>query len=370
VSAWEWSGAIGIVLGVVSFGFTFLLIIGLQYRRYGRFTGLRLLGAAAVNIYLTTLIAYTLLPLPSSREAVCAPILQLVPFHFVRDIATDTAGDGVMATLTSQAVLQVVFNVLLFVPFGVIVRGFFSRGLLATVAAGFAASVIIEVTQYTADWGLYSCPYRVADIDDVLTNTVGAMVGALLGPVMLGWMPRQRQLLAHRAAPRPVTVRRRWLGMAIDLALFGALSFIITLPYSLLWILTTGAVAESPDVIGATLGTLVPAIIVFIVPAVRGTGASIGQSAVWLAPQWRSGPSLGRRVARAVSVGGSYGVLVFVSQLSLPVSGAAAFLSILLLVVNLAAVPLTRDAAGLSGLLTGAVMRDERTLQRKGDDVA
>jgi glycopeptide antibiotics resistance protein len=363
VSTWEWSGEIGIILGVVTFGFTFLLIIGLQYRRYGRFTGLRLLGAAAVNIYLTTLIAYTLLPLPSSRETVCAPTLQLVPFHFVSDIMKDTSGDGVLATLASQATLQVVFNILLFVPFGVIVRGFFSRGLRATVAAGFAASVIIELTQYTADWGLYSCPYRVADIDDVLTNTIGAMIGAILGPVMLGWMPRQQQLLAHRAAPQPVTLRRRWLGMAIDLALFGTLSFILTLPYNLLWILTTGAVAKPPDVMGAALGALVPAIIVFIVPAVRGTGASIGQSAVWLAPQWRTSPSFRRRIARAFSVGGSYGILVFISQLQLPVSGVAAFVSILLLLVNLAAVPLSRDAAGLSGLLTGAVMRDQRTLR-------
>ena len=360
MSNWGWSGGVGIVFGVVSFGLSFFLIVAVQYRRFGRFTGLRLLGAGAVSIYLTTLVAYTLLPLPTSRERVCAPTLQLVPFQFVSDIVTDTAGDGLLAILTSQAMLQVVFNVLLFVPLGVIVRGFFSRGLGTSVLVGLVASVLIEATQYTGIWGLYACPYRVADIDDVLTNTLGAVIGALLGPVVLGWMPGQRALAATRATPRPVTIRRRWLGMAIDLVLFGALGSALTIPYVLIWIATTGAAPDAPDPARTALGTLVPALVVFVIPALRGTGASLGQSAVWLAPRWRAHPTLGRRIARALTVGGAYGVLLFVSDLTLLLSGTAAFLAHLLLVADFVAVPFTPGAAGLSGILTGATMRDQR----------
>jgi len=367
VSEWSWSAEIGILFGVVSFGLTFFLIIAVQYRRYGRFTWLRLLGAGAVSVYLTTLVAYTLLPLPVSRGKVCAATLQLVPFHFVSDIVSDTAGDGVLGTLTNTATLQVVFNVLLFIPLGIIVRGFFSRGLRMTVLIGLATSVLIEVTQYTGIFGLYSCPYRVADVDDVLTNTLGAVIGGLLGPVVLAWMPRERELRAARATPRPVTVWRRWLGMAIDWALFGALGFALVTPYSLVWIVMTGSAPDQPDAVNAALNALVPGLIVFMVPALRGTGASLGQSAVWLAPRWPVEASLGRRsigrrLARAVSVGGLYSVLMFITGIGTAAADWANLVAGLLLFADFVAVPLTREHGGLSGLITGAVMRDQREL--------
>lgn len=360
MGSWGWSAGIGIVFGVLSFALSFFLIIAVQYRRYGRFTGRRLLGAAAVSVYLTTLVAYTLLPLPISQSATCAPTLQPVPFAFVSDVVRETAGDGLLSTLTSRAILQVVFNVLLFIPLGVIVRGFFSRGVGVTVLAGFVASVLVEITQYTGIWGLYSCPFRVADVDDLLTNTVGTVIGALLGPVVLGWMPRQRELAALRATPRPVTVRRRWLGMAIDLALFGAAGAALTIPYVLLWIAATGTTPEEPDLVRNALGTLVPAVIVFVLPALLGAGASLGQSAVWLAPRWRAEPSTARRIARSASTGGTYGVLLFVADLAGPVAGFAGLLATLVVIAAFIAVPLTRDAAGLSGVLTRATMRDQR----------
>jgi hypothetical protein len=294
---------------------------------------------------------------------VCSPQIQLVPFHFLSDIARDTAGDGVLATLTNTATLQVVFNVLLFVPFGIIVRGFYSRGLAVTVIAGLAASVLIEATQYTAIWGVYSCSYRLADVDDVMTNTLGALVGALLGPVVLAWMPRERALKAARATPRPVTVWRRWLGMAIDLALFSAIGTALVIPYRLLLIATTGTVPDTPGALEAALGALVPALLVFVLPAARRTGASLGQSAVWLSPHWSRPTSAVLRMLRAASVGGFYGVLVFASRLDWPVAEAAGVASSLLLLVALVAVPLTRERAGLSGLVTGAVMHDERAVE-------
>jgi glycopeptide antibiotics resistance protein len=361
MSTWTWSAEIGVLFGVVAFSLIFFPVVALQYRRFGRFTALRLLGAAAVSIYLTTLAAYTLLPLPSSQGRECEPQIQLVPFHFLSDIATDTAGDGVLATLASPAMLQVVFNVLLFMPLGIIARGFYSRGLASTVLIGVAASVFIEATQYTAIWGLYRCSYRLADVDDVLTNTLGMLLGGLLAPLVLSWMPRERALRATRGTPRPVTARRRWLGMAIDLALLHIIGGALDIAYRIVLLATVGDGPDRPDAVDAALGALVPALLVFIVPAARRTGASLGQTAVWLVPQWPRPVSAARRMLRAASVGGLYGALLFVSRLDLPVAApVAGGIAALLLVAAAVAVPLTREAAGLSGLLTGAVMRDER----------
>jgi glycopeptide antibiotics resistance protein len=360
---WAWSAEIGILFGVMGFALIFFPIVALQYRRFGRFTGLRLLGAAAVSIYLMTLIAYTLLPLPTSQERTCAPQIQLVPFHFISDIATDTAGDGPLAALTNPATLQVVFNVLLFVPLGVIVRGFYSRGLPTTTFVGLAAFVVIEATQYTAIWGLYSCSYRLADVDDVLTNTLGAVLGGLLGPVVLGWMPRERALRATRQTPRPVTVRRRWLGMAIDLALFHAVGGALVVAWRVVLLATVGSVPERPGVVEAVLGGIVPALVVFIVPATRRTGASLGQTAVWLAPRWPGPVSPVHRMLRAASVGGLYGLLVSVSRLPLAGVEVVSVAANLLLLTAALSVPLSRDAAGLSARLAGATMLDERAVE-------
>jgi glycopeptide antibiotics resistance protein len=361
MSAWTWSAEIGILFGVVAFALIFFPVIAVQYRKYGRFTALRLLGAGAASVYVTTLIAYTLLPLPISRETACTPQLQLVPFHFVADIAAENPGSGVLALLTSRATLQVVFNVVLFVPLGIIARGFFSRTLPVTIALGVGTSLFIEATQYTGVWGIYSCAYRLADVDDVLTNSLGALIGGVVAPTVLAWMPQERALRATRGVARPVTVWRRWLGMAIDLALFSALGSVLVVCYRIAELAITGTVPAEPGVVEAALGSLVPAILVFVAPAVRGTGASLGQTAVWLVPYWGRPVPAWRRMLRAASVGGLYGVLVFASRLPDPIDAAAAASTALLLAAFIA-VPLTHQAAGLSGLVVHAVMRDEREL--------
>jgi glycopeptide antibiotics resistance protein len=362
MTVWGWSAEIGMLFGFLLFAFLFFPIVAVQYRKYGRFIGLRLLGAGAVAVYLSTVVAYTLLPLPTSTDKVCSPSVQLVPFHFVSDIARETAGVGLLGTLTSFATLEVVFNVLLFVPLGVIVRGFFLRGLPSTIGIGFAASLLIELTQYTGIWGIYSCAYRLADVDDVMTNTLGAVIGAVLGPVVLAWMPGERALRAARGNPRPVTVWRRWLGMAIDLALFSAIGTAFVITYRLVLLAATGQVPAVPGAFEAALGSLLPALLVFVLPATRRTGASLGQTAVWLRPHWAHQVSVARRVLRATSIGGVYGLLVFVSRLSLPVATTAGFLATLLLIAALISVPLTRNRAGLSGILSGASIEDERAI--------
>lgn len=79
--------------------------------------------------------------------------------------------------------VNVAGNVVMFLPVGgLMVLAFGLRWWRAT-AAGAAISVAIEVTQLTALG-------RSADIDDVLLNTVGAGLGALVGVVLLRWTTR------------------------------------------------------------------------------------------------------------------------------------------------------------------------------------
>jgi VanZ family protein len=68
-------------------------------------------------------------------------------------------------------------NVLMFVPFGVLV-GLLVRRAWLVVALGCALSLLIETSQ-----ALF-LPTRVADPRDVVMNTLGAAVGVLLVPTV------------------------------------------------------------------------------------------------------------------------------------------------------------------------------------------
>ena len=70
---------------------------------------------------------------------------------------------------------QISLNVLLFVPFGFLlpcVSRLF-RNPLITVTTGCIFSGFIEITQYITGRGL-------TEVDDVITNTIGAAVGVIL----------------------------------------------------------------------------------------------------------------------------------------------------------------------------------------------
>lgn len=356
---WTWSAYVGIFGGLGLFLLFMIPIIAVQYRMYGRFTWWRFLGAGALSIYGVALVAYTLLPLPIPNEFVCPPggsSVQWVPFKFLSDIGRDTAGLSFSAVVSSRATLQVVFNVLLFIPFGVIIRRYFSKGILVSTVSGFLVSVLIEATQYSGLWGIYDCAYRVADVDDLMTNTAGAFIGALIGPVVLGFMPQQRELRESRGKSRPVTVWRRWLGMAIDYAALSIIGVLMVILYRLVLLAWGQEIPGADDPVSNVLSILVPGVLVFYLPAFRGRGASLGQRMVWLTPQWRSN-TLRRRLLRASVVGGLYTAVTFLDGIHPPsVFGVLAGLLVLAAFVS---VPFT-GARGLSCALAGAHVVDSR----------
>ncbi|PTU55729.1 VanZ family protein [Sphaerisporangium cinnabarinum] len=370
---WTWPAYVGLLGGALLFAAFLVPALAWQYRRYGRLSGRRLVGAAAVAVYGVALVAYTLLPLPSGDLARwCAQYgvagAELVPFHSLADVRRDTAGLGLGATLRSTAVLQVVFNVVLFVPWGVLVRRYLGRGVLVTTLSGLLVSLLVETTQYTGIFGIIPCSYRVADVDDVLTNTLGALLGALAAPLLLRWMPRAGELEARREEARPVTVWRRWLGMLLDALLVTALGVVLQVAYRTVLYALGRPLPDGADWAQWLLGTLVPFAVVFVVPTFLGSGASWGQRTVWLAPRWagRRG-TMAQRVARAAAGGALWGALGLLSDLPAGVPAAvgvaasvAAPLAALFAVVSVVAVPFTRGRRGLSGAVSGAELVDAR----------
>ena len=144
-----------------------------QLARHG---GLRLRGlatTAAVLLYGCMTLAVVFLPLPGPGTRRLAQTVQLHPFQWIADIHTELLKHGGAWFLT-QTFQQACLNVLLFVPLGVFARILWRRGLTGTALIGFTASLLIEFTQLTANFGTAPFVYRIFDVDDLMNNAFGA----------------------------------------------------------------------------------------------------------------------------------------------------------------------------------------------------
>src|SRR5699024_7815272 len=89
-----------------------------------------------------------------------------------------------------------VFNVIVFFPLGVYLRYFFKkkRKWIYTMLIAFSVSLFFEITQRTALYGLFKCAYRIFDVDDLITNTTGAVLGFFMAPLFLWVIPSRDKL--------------------------------------------------------------------------------------------------------------------------------------------------------------------------------
>ncbi len=204
------------ILAILAGGFAgfllFVPFVAVSYRRRGRLTAGRAVLWALALVYFWAIWTYTLLPLPDPDTMRCAGV-NLDIWAFVDDVRGAARRPGPF--VTDPAILQLVLNVLLFVPLGFFLRVLGGRGILVALLVGLGTSAFVETTQVTGVWGIYPCAYRVFDVDDMLTNTLGAVAGSLFALVVPSRL-RGVERAADADVPRPVTRRRRALGMLCD----------------------------------------------------------------------------------------------------------------------------------------------------------
>jgi glycopeptide antibiotics resistance protein len=108
-----------------------------------------------------------------------------IPFDDLRHLARRIESRPIATHVLSLIIVPMIANVLLFVPWG-----FFAfitlytlerptlQTYVLTILIGFSFTLSIEAWQYFL-------PSRVADINDVIWNTSGTILGALLGHARL-----------------------------------------------------------------------------------------------------------------------------------------------------------------------------------------
>ncbi|MBB4674887.1 VanZ family protein [Crossiella cryophila] len=205
-------------------GFALLLpMAAVHYRRYGRLEPRRALVLYAFLAYAAIAISLVFLPFPDPVK-VCTGVqqtTQFTPFQFIADIQAELAKhnrSGLLAGLTSKSMLSFAFNIALFAPLGVFLRRAFGKGLRTTAAAGLGVSLAFELTQLTGNWGLYPCAYRLFDVDDLIANTGGTLLGFALAPLVIV-LPKLAPAVPVFADT--VGVPRKLAALAVDLLLSG-----------------------------------------------------------------------------------------------------------------------------------------------------
>ena len=174
---------IGLVIGLIVF-VSYLFIISKDKRkRGGKISGREVFLCLALSAYIVFLLGVTIL----SRTWISGRDVRLELFWSYRLLFETTS-----RWTAKQMIKQIALNVLAFVPWGILAPLCFGDSFRFSKVAGsaFLMSAGIELVQLIGQCGL-------CELDDVVHNTLGAMIGyALLkcGRLWLEKFSRQRKM--------------------------------------------------------------------------------------------------------------------------------------------------------------------------------
>lgn len=191
---------------------TFLLFVPwciYTFRKYGFLSISKSIIMFSFIFYFFAALFLVLLPLPETTNY-CAQIkpntvfYNLRPFQFVIDILYKsgislTSPGTWVYTFKQPSFYQAFFNFLLLMPLGVYLRYFFGsrRYWKRAFFIGLGMTLFYEITQVTGIYGIYDCPYRIFDVDDLLLNSTGALIGFFIAPVVLALLPSHKEVVEH-----------------------------------------------------------------------------------------------------------------------------------------------------------------------------
>ncbi|WP_162013716.1 VanZ family protein [Bifidobacterium gallicum] len=196
---------------IISLILTLPILAGIYHRNHELSWGASVTAYVAV-LYALGVFAFTQYPIPANPTRFCAthhygPQLNL--WLFIPQLLHGGLFD----------VLQLACNVVFFIPMGFMLQRWAKWPWWISILFAFGCSVFIETTQLTGLWGIYPCAYRHFDVDDMLTNTTGAVIGYALGALYTHFVPQH----AHRTVGlvRQPGLVHRTVSFVIDMLITG-----------------------------------------------------------------------------------------------------------------------------------------------------
>lgn len=174
----------------------FIIVFGIKFlRNRNKESLLRSFYYILFGIYLSFVVSYTLFPLPYQKELKELMIDEnlgvpnnLIPFA------------GIMESVQTgyyQDLVLIALNILLFIPFGFALSVLFERLKKSSVVLlGFITSLIIESLQFTYSQYL-GYNYRSFDVNDLIMNTLGTIIGVLIFSLLRRYLKEQNLLLSR-----------------------------------------------------------------------------------------------------------------------------------------------------------------------------
>lgn len=231
-----------------------------QYRRFGAISVWKTFVVFTFILYCMCAVSLIVFPLPKDPSQIVeiAQTPQLHPFHFVEQIRettdfswTDRSTWG--PTLKARAAYEAYFNVLLTVPLGAYLCYLFRCRWWMALLIGMATTLLFETSQLTGLFGTYDHPYRLFDVDDLILNTTGTMLGFWL-MIPLTWalpsMDEVNEQARERGSSR-VSLTRRVLAAVVDLTVLAVLFVLAWIMFSPTDAQIAKALAVDPSRAGA-----------------------------------------------------------------------------------------------------------------------
>ncbi|MBO3446045.1 VanZ family protein [Clostridium sp. CCUG 7971] len=166
----------------------FLLIYTLLFFKFAKFdTNIKKILCYSFGIYICLVIGITIFPIPIQPEEIQLNITynlgqlnNFIPLKTTyENLIVDMKNNALMASLK-----QIIGNIIMFIPVGFYAPILKKHIKLKEITiAGLIFSICIELTQFIINT-IIGYNYRSVDIDDIILNVLGAIIGYLIFKVI------------------------------------------------------------------------------------------------------------------------------------------------------------------------------------------
>lgn len=194
-----------------------------HYRKYGSITFSRFLLVFSFFFYVLCMYFLVVMPLPTRAEVLNYNGLRynLKPFFVIPEMFMpgnfDIFKPDTYYLIFNQSYFEPLFNILMTIPFGIYLRYYFKCDFFKTLMLSFLLSLFFELTQLSGLYFLYPRPYRLCDVNDLINNTTGGVIGFLIAPLFSSFLP-SRESIDDKSylKGRTVSVLRKGVSLVID----------------------------------------------------------------------------------------------------------------------------------------------------------